>query len=242
MIGPATQETGASRVGAQALEGYDWILESATDGQNRSMEAVAPPAARRFVFSFSDSRLNIRGGCNRLSGSYRINAEKQLEVGRIASTMMACERDLMEADAAISSLLARPWQIELERGAQVRLRLVSVEKETLVLTGHATPETRYGAGTLMFLEVAARKIPCVNPFTSDKACLQARERHYDKQGIVVKTGEWRPLYEPIEGFTHLEGQRTVLRVKRFQRSAAPAGTSPIVYVLDLVVESETVAR
>ncbi|MCC7348652.1 MAG: DUF4377 domain-containing protein [Variibacter sp.] len=50
------------------------------------------------------------------------------------------------------------------------------------------------------------------------------------------------MYEPIEGFTHTEGERSVLRVKRFQRPKAAADASRFVYVLDLKVESEVVPR
>jgi len=46
----------------------------------------------------------------------------------------------------------------------------------------------------------------------------------------------------VDGFTHTPGVRNVLRIKRFQRSPVPAGGSSLVYVLDLVVESETVPR
>jgi hypothetical protein len=49
-------------------------------------------------------------------------------------------------------------------------------------------------------------------------CLQYRERHYNDKGPVVGTpGEWKPLTVSIEGFTHREGARNVLRVKQFQR-------------------------
>ena len=59
--------------------------------------------------------------------------------------------------------------------------------------------------------------------------------------VVGTPGEWQPFYDPIEGYTHQPGVRNVLRLKRFERGAS-AGGSPFVFVLDLVVESEVVAR
>lgn len=227
----------------QTLEAHHWNLESATDGQNRRIDAVLPSARQPFVFSFSGPRLTLTGACNQMSGSYRITAEGQLEVGRIASTMMGCEPALMRADAALSGLLAKPMRIDVVKGAQPQLRLVTASNETLLLTGQATPETRYGSGIIMFLEVAAQRAACMNPLTSESTCLQVRERRYDQEGLVVGTpGEWRPLYESIEGYTHREGERNVLRIKRFQRSPAPAGASSSVYVLDAMVESEIMTR
>jgi hypothetical protein len=52
-------------------------------------------------------------------------------------------------------------------------------------------------------------------------------------------GAWQPFAETIEGYTHQPGVRNVLRLKRFDRAPAGGGAS-FFYVLDLVVESETV--
>ena len=72
-------------------------------------------------------------------------------------------------------------------------------------------------------------------------CLQVRELKYDKNGVAVGTpGEWQPLSQNIEGYTHEAGIRNVLRVKRFNVKNPPAGAPSTAYVLDLVVESEVV--
>jgi hypothetical protein len=120
---------------------------------------------------------------------------------------------------------------------------VTAAGETLVLIGQATPESLYGPATQIFLEVAAQPVACSNPFTGEKTCLQVRDRAFDSQGLPAGTpSAWRPLYERIDGYTHKPGIRNVLRVKRFQRNAVPAGTPPVLYVLDLTVESEVVSR
>ena len=228
---------------AQVLTAHRWSVQSATDGQGRPIDAVSPAPDRAIVFGFTGARLNIQGGCNPMTGSYRIDAQGQLIVGRMASTMMACEGPAMQADAALSALLAQPLKIDLTPGAQPALRLVSAANETLLLSGRLTPEARYGAPTLIFLEVAPQPVACNKPPIGNTACPQVRQRRFDAQGLaVLPHGEWRPLYEPIEGFTPRPGERNVLRIKRFTRSAPPADASTNVYVLDLVVESETVPR
>jgi hypothetical protein len=74
-------------------------------------------------------------------------------------------------------------------------------------------------------------------------CLQVRDRVFDAQGLPVGApGEWRVVTGDIEGYVHREGERNVVRVKRFLRAPVPADASAFVYVLDLVVESEIVAR
>jgi Domain of unknown function (DUF4377) len=57
---------------------------------------------------------------------------------------------------------------------------------------------------------------------------------------VGTPGEWKPLTVNIEGFTHREGVRNVLRVKKFEDPAPAGGAPSTLYVLDLVVESESV--
>ena len=118
---------------------------------------------------------------------------------------------------------------------------MSSNGQTLVFSGQATPESLYGAATRVFLEVNAQRVACQNPLNGQATCLQVRERRFDAQGLVVLPhGDWRPLFETIDGYTHQPGVRNVLRLKQFQRGAVAAGTPARVYVLDLVVESETV--
>ncbi len=225
----------------QTLERYRWSLNSATDGSGRVMEALPPRQGHPVVFEFSGTGLAIQGPCNRMMGSFRINAAKQLTVNGTASTNMACAPELMLADAALAGLLAKPLQIAMDRDPPARLRLVSASQETLTFTGQATPEARYGPGSIVFLEVSARHVACADPPPPQTRCLQVRERHFDERGLAVGTpGAWRPLQETIEGFTHREGERQVLRVKRFNRTPAQPGASSTLYVLDLIVETEIV--
>jgi hypothetical protein len=193
------------------------------------------------VLSFAGSRLSVQGPCNRFVGGYQVTAANQLSVNVAASTMMACAPALMQADSALSNLLAKPLQVEMSGPPSAKLKLVSPGNSTLNFTGEPTPESRYGAGTTVFLEIAPQSVSCPNPPSPNTRCLLYRERHYDDKGLMVETrGEWKPLTVNIEGFTHREGERSVLRVKQFQRPASAGDAPSTIYVLGLVVESEVV--
>ncbi|HWS73983.1 MAG TPA: copper resistance protein NlpE N-terminal domain-containing protein, partial [Quisquiliibacterium sp.] len=226
----------------RTLESHRWTLTSATGGQGQRIEGLPAGDGRPIVLGFAEGRLNIEGGCNRIFGGYRIDGESRLVVSRMASTMMACEPAAMRVDTVLSELLAASAKIELTPGAEPVMRLVTADNSTLSFQGRMTPEARYGPPTRIFLEVAAQTVACTNPISGASTCLQVRERRYDAQGLIVGTpGEWRTFHDPIEGYTHQAGVRNVLRLKRFERGAS-AGGSPFVFVLDLVVESEEVAR
>jgi NlpE N-terminal domain/Domain of unknown function (DUF4377)/META domain len=225
---------------AQRLERYRWSLESATDSQNRSIDALFLRKDQPVVLSFSGARLSIQGPCNRIMAAYQIDAGTMTARGG-ASTMIGCDPALMRGDAFLSAFLAKPLALKIDDGPSPRLRLLSASNTALTFIGQATPEALYGPATQIFLEVSPQQVACEHPPTPQTSCLQVRERHYDEQGLVVGTpGEWQPFHENIEGYTHKEGVRNVLRIKRFDRNPVPAGASPHLYVLDLVVESELV--
>ena len=226
----------------RTLESHRWTLTSATDSQGQRIDGLPASATRPVVLSFAEGRLNIEGGCNRSFGGYQIDGDNRLVVGRMASTLMACEPAAMKVDATMSQMLAAPAKIDLAPGAEPVLKLITAANATLSFKGQMTPEARYGAPTRVFLEVAAQTVACTRPTSGAGTCLQVRERRFDEKGLVVGTpGEWQPFYDTIEGYTHQPGVRNVLRLKRFERGAA-AGAPPFVFVLDLVVESEVVAR
>ena len=223
------------------LTAHHWKLVSATDAGNKRIDALFPNPDRPFVLGFSDNRLSVRGGCNLRGGGFQLNTATQLVVGPMPATMMACETALMQADRAMAAVFARPVQIRIGAGTPAHLTLTTENQQTLEFTGTRTPESLYGAPTRIFLEVAPQTVACHHPLMPDARCLQVRERRYDEQGLRVGTpGEWQMFYDTIDGFTHQEGIRTVLRINRFNRPAPPADGSAYVYVLDMVVETEQV--
>lgn len=225
------------------LEDHRWMLADATDAANRRIDALFPDADRSFVFHFADSRLHAQGGCNGLRGAYGIDADGMLEVTGRMTTLMACAAPLMEADAALSALMAEPLETVLIRGLQPRLALLTTAGDALVLTGELTPEARFGVPTTVFLEVAAQTVACEGSARGDGRCLQVRERTFDEQGLRVGTpSEWQDFTADIEGYQHEAGIRNVLRVKRFEPASGPDVSTGPIYVLDLVVESEVVPQ
>lgn len=227
----------------RTLERYRWRLESASDAKGARIEAVSPAGARAFGFAFAGNQAIIDGGCNSMRGGFLIPAEGKLAFGRMAATMRACDPPLMQADAALAKLLAEPVRASITTGDAPKLTLITPANDRLVLAGELTPEARYGPPTIAFLEVAPARVPCNHPLIRDATCLQVRDLAFDAQGLRVGApGPWRVFHGTIEGYTHQEGVRNVLRVKRFVRSPAPADASSHVYVLDLVVESAIVPR
>ena len=229
---------------ATGLVAYRWQLRTATDAGGQSLAALFPSAERPLGLGFADGRVNVEGACNRMGASYQLLEGGKIQVGQAMSTMMACPPPLDRVDAAVAAVLAGTLQAAIEGTAEApTLRLVAADGSILQLAGEPTPETRFGGpGTIAFLEVAAQSGPCEVSPASERRCLMVRERHFDADGLATGTpGEFRPLPEGIEGYTPTEGQRQVLRVKRFQREAGAGGEPEPHFVLDLVIETEIVA-
>ena len=237
--GPARR--GADPVLVRTLQEHRWTLQSASDGTGKAIDAVKVPG-HDFVLRFDGARLNVQGGCNTMNGSWRVSPQQQLLVGRMAATMKACETALMQADSALAALLAQPLAPQLTPGDKPGLRLTTPANDTLLFAGTPTPESLYGAATRQFLEVAPQTVECVSGVMRGQ-CLRVRERRFDAQGLRIEPpGEWRIFHGSIEGYTHKPGVRNVLRINRYQRQQVPADASRYVYVLDMVVESETVPK
>lgn len=233
-------EQPAAAAAASLLTGHRWKLEAATDAQGKRIEALFPGPMNVLTLSLEDGLAAVSGGCNRISGRYELDAQQELTLAGLRATLMACDPVLMQADEAIQKLLSQPQRVLVLEGSPPRLQLVSAAGDTTRWVGEPTPETRFGGpGERVFLEVAPQRIPCDHPLIAEHQCLQVREIKYDEQGIRQgEPGPWQALHEEIEGFEFREGERKVLRLKRFKRDPAPADASSIVYVLDMVVEAE----
>jgi heat shock protein HslJ len=223
----------------RGLQDKVWTLQSGTEASGQPIAGLRVPG-HAFVLRFDAARVAVSGGCNGMSGGWQLNAQGQLVIGRMVSTMKACEPALMQADRTLSAVLEQPLDVKLEPGAAPRLSLASPARQTLLLAGQPTLESQYGEPTRMFLEVAAQTVPCQPGAGAPAQCLQVRERRFDDKGLRIDPpGEWRAFYGSIDGYTHTPGVRNVLRLKRYQRGTVPADASAYIYVLDLVVESAT---
>jgi heat shock protein HslJ len=222
---------------------YHWQLSEATDQSGQRIDALFARPDKPLQLDFAKGRLNVSNACNHLGGGYHVEHGK-LQVEPMIHTMMACADPAVTAlDGAIDKRLHDQPALTLHADDDTpQLKLVTGDGDTLKFTGQPTAETRYGGeGETAFLEVAAQTVPCNHPAQPARQCLKVRERRYDAQGLVAGTpGEWHPLDQPIEGYDHRPGVRNVLRVKRYTVKNPPADTSSTAYVLDMVVESETV--
>lgn len=111
---PAVTQPG-SPAGPDALAQVGrWTLQGATDASGRPIAAVSPHGTPVHAVVFADGSLAIEGGCNRMGGRYRIDAQGRLVVPEIQSTLMACADEArMAADSAVAGLLrgTSEWRI-----------------------------------------------------------------------------------------------------------------------------------
>ena len=109
-LGPATNEVTLTlrRVGAFAQKG-DEPLENTYWKLTELGDAAVVVAERQreahFILHPADKRVSGSGGCNRITGSYTLEADR-LGFGRMAGTMMACAAG-METEQAFLGALQR---------------------------------------------------------------------------------------------------------------------------------------
>ena len=227
------------------LARYHWHLTRAIDPDGARLDALFARDDKPVQLDFVDNRLAVSNTCNLMNGGYQL-ADGQLKVDPMAQTMMACaDPKLAALDAAVSKRLEGNSRVELDGNEDSpQLKLTTEAGDRLTFAGKPTADSRYGGeGQQMFMEVAAETAACNHPLIPDKQCLQVRELVYGDNGVVSgEAGEWEPLYQDIEGYTHEAGVRNVLRLKRYTVANPPADGSSIAYVLDMVVESEQTAR
>jgi heat shock protein HslJ len=222
------------------LGGWHWRLRTAVDRDGRRIDELLVRPQAPLQLDFAADRLSVTNACNRIGGAWRVDGDR-LRTGPLAQTKRACVDPAVDRlDGAISRRLQGAPRIAVQAGAEPRLRLTTDAGDVLDFAGVATAETRHGGpGETVFLEVDARTRPCNSPVRRYAHCLHVRERRYDADGLVVgRPGEWMLLHHGIEGYTHEDGIRDVLRVKRHEVRDPGAGEPAEVYVLDMIVESE----
>jgi heat shock protein HslJ len=241
---PASAAAPAASDANAQLGRYHWRLRDATDAGGKRIDALFVQADKPLQLDFADGRIAVANACNRMGGGYSLEGES-LTIVRMASTMMACaDPKLMALDGEIGKRLEGASKLTLLTGDTPTLTISNAAGDKLVFAGEPTAETRYGdPGERVFLEVAAQTKPCSHPLIPDKQCLQVREIRYDDKGLKIGTpGAFENFYDDIEGYTHEDGVRNVLRVDRYAIANPPADGSRYAYVLDMVVESENTRR
>jgi heat shock protein HslJ len=240
MASPASTATPAASDANADLARYHWRLQDATDASGKRITVLFVREDKPLQLDFADGRVGVANACNRMGGGYSLEGES-LTVARMVSTMMACsDPKLMALDGEIGKRLEGASKLTLLAGDTPTLTLANAAGDTLVFAGDPTAETRYGGpGERIFLEVAAHTKPCNHPLIPDMQCLQVRELKYDDKGLKIGApGAFANFYDDIEGYTHEDGVRNVLRVDRYTIKNPPADGSSNAYVLDMVVESD----
>lgn len=240
---PAAVKSDPAPAAGVDLRGYTWNLDTATDAAGKPIALLQREGKYGLKLSFNGDDLGVSGGCNHVGAGFKLAGDR-LDIGAFRTTLMACQdQRLMQMDTAISEQLKGQASFVIEGQApSPRLLLTTASGAKLALSGEPTAETRYGGpGATVFLEVDSQLRDCPHPLMPNHKCLWVRERKYDDNGIAVKPeGEWQFLYQDIEGYTHEAGIRNVVRVKKFDIKNPPADASSVAYVLDMVVESESV--
>ncbi len=106
--------------GESTIDGTEWDLVAAS-------VSSSDLGAAGITISFADGQIGGNGGVNSYGGAYTAGRSGTLEIGEIASTLMAGPQELMDAEAAYFSLLRE-------------VRGYTVDGETLTLTGEGGDE------------------------------------------------------------------------------------------------------
>lgn len=91
------------------LEGTRWMVESTI--ANDAVSSL--PAGATAAITITDGTVEVEGACNSGSGSVQVG-DGTLSFGPIASTMRACEDELMAVDDAIFATLAGEATYEID--------------------------------------------------------------------------------------------------------------------------------
>ncbi|MEN5117666.1 META and DUF4377 domain-containing protein [Luteimonas sp. TWI662] len=226
------------------LGAYHWRLVDARSGTGARIDGLLAEGGAPLQLDFRDGGVQVCNACNNMSANVALDDDR-MTVDQVISTMMACQDPRLQTlEREIGQRLPGTHHITIAEGEAPRLTLQTEGGDVLTFEGTPTPATRYGgAGEQVFLEVAPERVACSHPLIPDHRCLQVREVRYDANGVrEAGDAPWAPLYQEIEGFTHEDGTRNVVRVQRFDVANPPADAPAQAYVLDMVVESETVAR
>lgn len=223
---------------------YYWDLTEVTDAKGQGVEGFFVPGNPPIRIYFQEARFFVENACNAISGGYSMQDKDKISLGQMMSTMKACASEEMNRlDEKIFMVFQGKFSYSLSMAQNPVLVLEKESGEKLHFRGTPTPERLYGSsGEIIFLEVAPRTRVCSHPLNPTLPCLQVREVYYNEDGFKTgNSGDFENLYQPIEGYVHADGVRNILRVKRYPVKNPPADMSNIVYILDLVVESELVS-
>lgn len=113
-----------------------------TNWQLLSLGPTKPIGDKPITLSFTKDRLAGSAGCNRYMGGFKVKGN-QLEIGSsLASTMMACQEDLMKQEASFLKALAAAKDYKINAQGQLEIQYSDGQKtQVLVFTPVAMSNT-----------------------------------------------------------------------------------------------------
>ncbi|WDK00707.1 META domain-containing protein [Xanthomonas campestris] len=219
-----------------ALQIHHWQLQRAHDAHGTALRSLFVDGMPPLQLDFTAQRLQVSQTCNALGAAYTVEAA-HLQIGRVVSSKRLCAQSRrMAQEHAASDLLSGRFAVALDSAAPLpTLRLTRTDGTRLEFAGQPTADARFGGpGQTVWLEVAGDTAPCTTEPT--RQCLKVREYLQATQAVLQDSADgWQPLDQPIEGFTHEPGIRTLLRVTRYPASGDEREAP--VYVLEQLLEA-----
>ena len=220
------------------ISSSDWVLFSATDAKGKNI-----PLFQRVSFlanvSVTDSHVLFSGRCNRFLAPYR-QEEDILVLGQAYKSSLACSVKDAATDQTLASILKGQFKITFDPDARwpnvslMQLREAS-GRELILYRG---AERQAGDNfKIVYLEISPKATQCYVPMLDDSSpCMQSRLLQLSENGELKALGEWQPHYYAIGGYRHIEGQRAVLRAKRYLVDTPEIHGAHEIDVLDVLLE------
>jgi heat shock protein HslJ len=112
-------EAAAADTATQVLSGPTWVLQDLSGLKAQQLERLERPVTVRFA----DGRINGFSACNTFFGDYQQTGDSLL-IGKLGSTMMACEDPASEVERSFQSAFSGQLQVALD-GQSLRLSSAS---------------------------------------------------------------------------------------------------------------------
>lgn len=214
-----------------------WTLVEWRTGAGQN--AVIPARNERPIFLefFADEkttglqgRVSGYSGCNNLFGSYK-ETETSLTFAHLGSTQKACPGLAMQTENAFLQRLSNQTLPKRVVKTDAGNTLILTTREGDTWTFVETDSIRGLPGTTRLIYVDSKKVRCTG--TGTQMCYRIRESADEP---------WQIVYGQIEGFDFKPGIEYRLRIKEIPvvEANAPADTSNVHRVLDMIIEQKVV--
>lgn len=216
----------------------DWVLFTATDARGQKI-----PLFQRDSFlanvSIADNHALFSGRCNRFLAPYT-QEEGVLVLGQAYKSSLVCSKKEVANDQSLEALLKGQFKVTFNPDARwPNLNLMQLrEASGLELILYRGAERKTGDNfNFVYLEISPQVAQCHVPMLDEPAsCMQSRLLQLSENGALKTVGEWQPHYYAISGYRHIEGQRAVLRAKRYLVDTPEIHGAHEIDVLDVLLE------